>query len=54
MRLQLILPRVEPNMMNLPSVCPHEDCQGRHFRHQQEVNNPVKDTKHDSVFAQRT
>ena len=54
MRLQLILPRVEPNVINLRSVCPYEDCQGWHFRHQQEDNKPVKDTEHDSVFAQRT
>ena len=53
MRLQLILPRVEPNEMNLSPVCPYEDCQGRHFRHHQEVDKPVKDTRYDSVSAQR-
>jgi hypothetical protein len=54
MRLQLLLPRVEPSVMTLPSVCPYEDCQGRHFRHHQEVDKPVKDTAYDSVSAQRT
>jgi transposase-like protein len=53
MRLQLILPRVEPSVMNLPSVCPYEDCRGRHFRHHQQVDKPVKDTEYDSVSAQR-
>ena len=53
MRLQLILPRVEPSVMSLPSVCPHEDCQGRHFRHHQEVDKPLKDTEYDAVSAQR-
>jgi hypothetical protein len=53
MRLQLILPRVEPSEMNLPSICPYEDCQGRHFRHHQEVNKPVKDMEYDAVYAQR-
>ena len=53
MRLQLILPRVELSEMNLPSVCPYESCQGRHFRHHQEVDKPLKDTEYDAVFAHR-
>jgi hypothetical protein len=53
MRLQLILPRVEFSEMSLPAVCPYESCQGRHFRHHQEVDKPLKDTEYDSVFAQR-
>ena len=53
MRLQLILPRVEPAEMNLPSVCPYQDCPGRHFRHHQEVDKPVKDTKYEAVCADR-
>lgn len=53
MRLQLILPRVEIGEMSLPSVCPYESCQGRHFRHHQEVEKPLKDTEYGSVFAQR-
>jgi transposase-like protein len=53
MRLQLILPRVELSEMYLPSVCPYETCQGRHFRHHQEVDKPLKDTEYDTVFAHR-
>ena len=53
MRLQLILPRVEPTEMKLPSVCPYEDCQGRHFRYHQEVSKAVKDTKYEAVSADR-
>jgi transposase-like protein len=53
MRLQLILPRVEPSEIDLPSVCPYKGCQGRHFRHHQEVDKAVKDTLFDSVSAQR-
>jgi transposase-like protein len=53
MRLQLILPRVEPSEMTLPSICPYESCQGRHFRHHQEVGKPLKDTEYDAVSAQR-
>ena len=52
MRLKLILPRVEPSEMNLPSICPYESCQGRHFRHHQEVSKPLKDTEYDAVSAQ--
>lgn len=53
MRLQLILPRVEPAEMNPPAVCPYEDCLGRHFRHHQEVDKPVKDTVYGAVTAHR-
>ena len=44
MRLQLILPRVEPTVITLPSVCPHDDCEGTHFQHHQEVSKTVRDT----------
>jgi len=53
MRLQLILPCVEPTDMNLPSVCPYQHCQGRHFRHHQQVDKAVKDTHYESVSADR-
>jgi transposase-like protein len=53
MRLQLILPRVEATDTNVPSVCPYEDCQGRHFRHHQQVDKAVKDTRYASVSAER-
>jgi len=53
MRLQLILPRVEPTNMNEPSVCPYKDCQGRHFKHHQQVDKAVKDTGYASVSAER-
>jgi transposase-like protein len=53
MRLQLILPQVELSEMDVPSSCPYESCQGRHFRHHQEVDKAVKDTQFDTVSAQR-
>jgi transposase-like protein len=53
MRLQLILPRVEPSKMEVPSICPYQSCQGRHFRHHQVVDKAVKDTLFDAVSAQR-
>jgi transposase-like protein len=53
MRLQLILPRLEPTVMSRPSICPHEGCQGTRFQHHQEVPKPVKDTVYEAVPAQR-
>jgi transposase-like protein len=53
MRLQLILPTVEPTEFVMPLECPYKDCHGKHFRHHQEVEKPVKDTKYEAVFAQR-
>lgn len=53
MRLQLILPRVEPTKMNVPSICPYADCQGRHFRQHQLVDKAVKDTHYATVSAER-
>jgi transposase-like protein len=53
MRLQLILPHVEPTEFEMPLMCPYKNCQGRHFRHHQEVEKPVKDTKYEAVTAQR-
>jgi hypothetical protein len=42
MRLHLVLPRVEPNVIILPSTCPYEDCEGTHFQHYQEVTKPLR------------
>ena len=53
MRLQLILPRVKPGEIEIPAVCPYKGCEGRHFRHHQEVDKPLKDTRYDSVTAHR-
>jgi transposase-like protein len=53
MRLQLILPRVEPGEIQMPTECPHGGCGGRHFRHHQEVDKPLKDMSYDLVTAHR-
>jgi hypothetical protein len=53
MRLELILPRVNATECEKFSVCPHEECQGRHFEHHQEVDKPLKDTKYRVVAAHR-
>ena len=53
MRLELILPRVDATEYKKVSVCPYEDCQGRHFEHHQKVDKPLKDTKYRAVWAHR-
>jgi len=53
MRLQLMLPRVKPTEFKEPMTCPHQDCQGKHFVHHQEVTKPLKDTGYKAVSAQR-
>jgi hypothetical protein len=53
MRLKLILPRVEPTEITLPSVCPYADCQGRHFAFHQAVDKAVRDTVYDNVVVHR-
>lgn len=53
MRLQLILPKVQPMEFKEPVVCPHKGCKCRHFEHHQEVDKPVKDTEYGVVSAHR-
>jgi transposase-like protein len=53
MRLELILPQVKPTEFKKLLVCPHKDCQGRHFEHHQEVHKPLKDTGYGAVSAHR-
>ena len=53
MRLRLILPRVELTEITPPSVCPYDDCEGRHFECHQKVSKAVRDTVYDDVIAHR-
>jgi len=53
MRLQLILPRVEPTVVTVPSVCPYKGCQGIRFRRHQVVDKAVNDTVYEAVTAYR-
>ena len=53
MRLELILPRVEPTEFKMPLMCPHKGCQGRHFEHHQDVGKPLKDMTYAAVLAHR-
>jgi transposase-like protein len=53
MRLELILPQVEPTEFKMPLVCPHKGCQGRHFTHHQEVDKALNDTIYEAVVVHR-
>ena len=44
MRLQLILPRVEPAAITLPSMCLYEGCDGTHFQFLQKVDKPLRES----------
>jgi transposase-like protein len=51
MRLQLILPRVDPQRVIRPMSCPH--CGGRYLRLHQVVSKPLRDTVYPQVKAYR-
>lgn len=51
MRLQLILPRVNPAEITPPTGCPH--CGGRHVQFRQAVSKPLRDTAYAQVNAHR-
>ncbi len=53
MRLQMILPRVEPEVLTVPPACPYPKCSGTHFRLHQEVVKPLRDTLYPHVTARR-
>jgi len=51
MRLQLILPRVNPAEITAPRCCPY--CGGRHVEFRQAVSKPLRDTAYTQVNAHR-
>jgi hypothetical protein len=53
MRLQMILPRVDPSLMTPPEVCPYEGCSSTRFRFHQQVEKPLRDMRVDEVMAHR-
>jgi transposase-like protein len=53
MRLNLILPVVEPEQICQPKRCANPKCQGKYFRLHQEVQKNVRDTQYERVVAQR-
>jgi transposase-like protein len=53
MRLQMLLPKVEPEQLTPPTKCSNEKCPGTHFRERQEVAKAVRDTRYEQVTARR-
>jgi hypothetical protein len=53
MRLKLLLPQVEPDVFQEPSVCPYAKCGGQHFHFRQDVSKAVRDTVYTEVTARR-
>jgi len=53
MRLNLILPKVEPNQFEFPKKCPRKGCGGIRFTPRQEVKKKIVDGQHAEVTAWR-
>jgi hypothetical protein len=53
MRLNLILPVVDPKRMVQPEKCPYEKCRGEHFKLRQEVKKAIRDSEYQQVRALR-
>jgi transposase-like protein len=54
MRLKVRIPRVSPEVMQVPDQCPYQDCDGQHFKpHEYDCDKPLRDTKYSQVKAQR-
>jgi transposase-like protein len=53
MRLNLILPKVEPTQFEYPKKCPQKGCWGMRFIPRQEVSKKLVDAEHAEVTAWR-
>jgi transposase-like protein len=53
MRLNLILPKVEPTHFECPKNCPRQGCGGVRFIPRQEVSKKIVDAEHGQVTAWR-
>lgn len=53
MRLNLILPKIEPTQFEYPKKCPRKGCSGMRFVPRQEVSKKIVDAQHPAVTAWR-
>lgn len=53
MRLNLILPKVEPNKFECPRKCPKKGCRGMRFTPRQAVSKKIVDAQYPKVTAWR-
>ena len=53
MRLNLMLPKVEPSVFEFPNKCPRKGCPGMRYIPRQEVSKKIVDAQHPEVRAWR-
>ena len=53
MRLRIVLPKVNPEVIEVPTRCAYTDCSGKKFHLRQEVAKPLRDTVYHEVQVHR-
>ena len=53
MRLRILLPKVNPEAIAVPTRCAYAGCEGRKFHLRQEVSKPLRDTVYQEVQVHR-
>ena len=54
MQVRARIPKVDTNVIEPPSVCPYEGCDGHYFKdHQKACVKPIRDTRIEQVTASR-
>src|SRR5229473_7042817 len=53
MRLRILLPKVNPGAITVPTRCAYAGCEGRTFHLRQEVAKPLRDTVYHEVQVHR-
>jgi transposase-like protein len=53
MRLRILLPKVKPEAITVPTQCVYAGCGGRKFHLRQEVRKPLRDTVYQEVQVPR-
>ena len=53
MRLRIVLPKVKPEAISVPTHCAYAGCGWRKFHVRQEVTKPLRDTVYHEVQAHR-
>src|SRR5947209_20164275 len=53
MRLRIVLPKVNPQAISVPTRCAYAGCGGKKFHLRQEVRKPLRDTVYQEVQVHR-
>ena len=53
MRLRIVLPKVNPESIEVPTRCINAGCRGRKFHLRQEVTKALRDTVYREVVVHR-